>query len=118
MYKEEKLKNSHTVADYLMDFFNSEEYSEYLPKLNYEAIAPTYWKYRNRGYKSENDTLNDKGVVVKREFKIEIAPFIRKIKGQPSNDAIKLSKQLGVILEDGYTIVKPHTRTYNSSQSS
>lgn len=81
--------------------------------LKFSVISPSYWKYRDKNYKSENDVVNNKGVVVKREFEIEIAPFVRKIKGEPSLNALKLADKLGIILEEHHTIVKPHKRTYN-----
>lgn len=93
------------VLDLPMQYDNS--------KLKYNVISPQYWKYRNKNYISSNDKVDNKGVVVKREFKIEIAPFLRKINGEPSKDSLKLANKLGVILKKGYTIVKPHTRTYN-----
>lgn len=84
--------------------------------IKYDVISPKYWKYRDRGYKSENDEMDHKGVVIKREFEVEIAPFIRKINGEASKEAKDLAKKLGVILEDGHTIVKPHTRHYNKQK--
>lgn len=81
--------------------------------IKFSVIAPYYWKYRHKNYKSENDIVDSKGVVIKREFEIEIAPFVRKIKGQPSSEALKLADKLGVVLEEHHTIVKPHKRVYN-----
>ena len=82
-------------------------------KYEYDVISPTYWKYRNNGYVASGDKLNDKGLVIKREFQIDIAPFLRKVNNEASSEAKKLAISLGVELEKGYTIVKPHTRTYN-----
>lgn len=112
-YKEENNFNS---LNYVTHFFTGT--AKYTPdkELKYEVISPQYWKYRNRGYKSDNDEINLKGMVVKREFEIEIAPFIRKINGEASKEAKDLADKLGLILEKGYTIVKPHTRTYNKQK--
>ena len=48
--------------------------------------------------------------------KIIMKEYIRKIDGVASNEAKSLAKKLGVILEDGHTIVKPHTRHYNKQK--
>ena len=104
------------TIDYIIHFLDSMDIDEEFDDMKYEVISPTYWKYRNRGYKSENDKTDYKGVVIKREFEIEIAPFIRKIDGVASNEAKSLAKKLGVILEDGHTIVKPHIRHYNKQK--
>lgn len=80
--------------------------------LEYDIISPVYWKYRDKNYTSQNDTIRD-GVVVKREFQVEIAPFLRKINGEASEEAKALAKKLCINLDKGFTIVKPHTRTYN-----
>ena len=114
---EEGSSDSYYAIDYIMNFLLTAKSSVDKDKqLKYEVISPTYWKYRDRGYKSENDTTNSRGVVVKREFEIEIAPFLRKIKGTASSDAQVLAKKLGIVLENGHTIVKPHTRHYNTQK--
>ena len=48
--------------------------------------------------------------------KLIMKEYIRKIDGVASNEAKSLAKKLGVILEDGHTIVKPHTRHYNKQK--
>lgn len=106
-----------TTVDYVTSFFEMYDKDYYKYNIDYEVIAPYYWKYRDRNYKSDKDVVNHKGVIIKREYSVDIAPFIRKINGVPSKEAINLSKKLGVILEDGYTIVKPHTRTYNKVET-
>lgn len=82
-------------------------------ELVYDIISPTYWKYRDNGYTSSKDKVDNMGIVVKREFDVEVAPFLRKINGECGKEAKELAKKLGIVLKDGYTIVKPHTRTYN-----
>ena len=80
----------------------------------YDVISPVYWKYRDKGYTTENDVLSkDKNLILKREFEIDIAPFLRKINGTPSQEALTLARKLSIDLKDRYTIVKPHKRTYN-----
>lgn len=101
------------TIDYVTHFFEMYDDEHYANTPYYEVIAPEYWKYRDRNYVSDNDISDDRGVIIRREYSVEIAPFVRKINGEAGNDAIKLSKKLGIILEDGYTIVRPHTRTYN-----
>ena len=113
-YKKEQ--EGYRTCDYIVHFLGGIEMGEGFDKMSYEVISPKYWKYRDRGYKSENDKTDYKGVVIKREFEIEIAPFIRKIDGVASNEAKSLAKKLGVILEDGHTIVKPHIRHYNKQK--
>ena len=118
IYRKESVNIKQATMSYVMHFLLNTKGSvdDKEIELKYEVISPTYWKYRDRGYKSENDTTDHKGVVIKREFEIEIAPFLRKIKGTASSEAQALAKKLGIILENGYTIVKPHTRHYNSEQ--
>lgn len=99
-----------TTLEYIIDFFGIEDKKE---SIKYDIISPNYWKYRNKGYKTSGDKVDLSGVVIKREYEIEIAPFIRKIQGEPSKEAIKIANRLGVVLEKGNTIVRPHTRTYN-----
>lgn len=101
-------------SEYMATFSYVCDFLQGVPNNNeYEVISPTYWKYRGRGYKTDKDVTNSKGVVIKREFEIEVAPFLRKITGVCGVEAKKLAKELGIVLEEGYTIVKPHTRTYN-----
>lgn len=52
-------------------------------------------------------------MVIKREFEVGIAPYIRKINGNSSVEADNLAKKLGIDLEEGYTVVKEHKRVYN-----
>ena len=124
-YTKERNEDNLLAIEYIIHFLNVAKGSVINEKnifrsndtfLNYEVISPTYWKYRDRDYKSENDKIDHKGIVVKREFEIEIAPFIRKIGGEASNEAKSLAKKLGVVLKDGHTIVKPHTRHYNKQK--
>lgn len=116
VYKVEEVQNAPSTADYVSSFFGMYDDAHYKYKPNYEVIAPYYWKYRDKNYKSENDVVNDKGVVIKREYSIDVAPFIRKISGEPGKEAKALADKLGVILEQGYTIVKAHRRVYNKSK--
>lgn len=104
--------NYFNTLSYLLDFLGINPQTKD-KLLKYNVISPRYWKYRHNGYVSNNDKVDSRGVVIKREFEIEIAPFLRRINGEPSTEAITLANKLGVILEKGYTIVKPHTRTYN-----
>ena len=123
-YTKERCEGNPIALEYVLHFLNIAKGSVINEKhifrndtfLNYEVISPTYWKYRDRDYKSENDEIDHRGIVVKREFEIEIAPFIRKIQGKASNEAKSLAKKLGVVLKDGHTIVKPHTRHYNKQK--
>ena len=117
-YTKENTNIKHNTINYIGHFLKTTKGSvdDKDAKLKYEVISPTYWKYRDRGYKSENDTTDSRGIVVKREFEVEIAPFLRKINGTASNEAQTLAKKLGIVLEDGYTIVKPHTRHYNTKK--
>lgn len=112
--QETKADYFNTIS-YILDFLEIGK-SDMNSILKYSVISPVYWKYRNKGYISSNDKVNNAGVIVKREFEIEIAPFLRKISGKPSNEALELADKLGIFLEKGYTIVKPHTRTYNSQK--
>lgn len=120
IYKKESSNNTdiNPTISYIVHFLHTVKGSvdDKTAKLKYEVISPTYWKYRDRGYKSENDTTDHKGVVIRREFEVEIAPFLRKINGAASSEAQILAKKLGIVLEDGYTIVKPHTRHYNTKR--
>lgn len=113
VYKIETETNCPTTADYVSSFFELYNEDTYKYKPEYEVIAPYYWKYRNKDYKSSNDEVDSRGFVVRREYSVDIAPFIRKIGGEPSEESKELASKLGVILEDGYTIVKAHTRIYN-----
>ncbi|MFI3211391.1 MAG: hypothetical protein R3Y64_10140, partial [Peptostreptococcaceae bacterium] len=108
-----RLDNSELNSDIksfelIYDFFKIKENDNF----RYEVISPKYWKYRHKNYVSSSDVyLNNK--LVKREFDVEVSSYIRKINGKCSGEALELSKRLGVVLEDGYTIVKAHKRTYN-----
>lgn len=113
IYSVEEHLDISTTLDYVTSFFEIYDKDYYKYDVNYEVIAPYYWKYRDKEYKSSNDVVDHRGVIIKREYSVEIAPFVRKINGTPGKDAIELSKKLGIILEDGYTIVRPHIRTYN-----
>ena len=108
-----RLNDEIRISHYIFHFLNVfKEGVEDITLVEYDVISPSYWKYRNKNYISQNDTLRD-GIVVKREFEVEIAPYLRKINGEPSKEAKALAKKLCISLEEGYTIVKPHTRVYN-----
>ncbi|MFI3211390.1 MAG: hypothetical protein R3Y64_10135 [Peptostreptococcaceae bacterium] len=94
---------------YIYDFFEIEKYES---ELHYEVISPRYWKYRDKNYMSLNDTRLKNGTI-KREYEVHISSFIRKINGKCSNEVLELADKLGIDLEDGQTIVKAHSRTYN-----
>lgn len=112
--KDESGYGERTTIGYVLNFLCD---IESIDGLNYEVIAPTYWKYRGVGYSSSSDVVDSRGVVVKREFEIEVAPFLRKIKGECGLEACKLAKELGILLGKGYTIVKPHIRLYNKQRN-
>lgn len=115
-YYNQKNKTLEYIADFfeIEQLFDNENTNENIKdnNLEYDVISPSYWKYRNNNYISENDIVDNKGVVIKREFEVKIAPFIRKINSEASLEARNLAKKLCVKLEEGHTIVKPHVRTY------
>ncbi|MBQ8997131.1 MAG: hypothetical protein IJ086_00395 [Clostridium sp.] len=115
VYKDEINYGGLTTADYVSSFFELYEENHYKYKPEYEIIAPYYWKYRNKNYVSENDKIDNKGVIIRREYSIDVAPFVRKINGEAGIESQALAKKLGIILDPGYTIVNAHTRTYNKN---
>lgn len=95
------------IEEYIDDFLGIKRTNG----LNYTVISPYYWRYRNKGYVSKGDKVI-RGVVVKREVEVDIAPFLRRA-NSCSNSAIVYAKTIGLDLPKGYTIVKPHKRVYN-----
>lgn len=117
--------NHRSFIDYIFDLLGMVDFMDLAKKhglspdmetrkLEYEVLAPIYWKYRDKNYLSPKETANlSRGMKLKREFSIDIAPYIRKINGEPSKEALELARRISLTLGPGYTVVKPHTRTYN-----
>lgn len=102
---------SEEVLNLIQDFYGIEETNS-----KYEIISPYYWKYRGQNYETSNEKDKRlKGLKVKREHEIKINSFVRKIKGNPSQEALSLARKLYIELEPNTTIVKEHTRVYNKN---
>lgn len=110
------LKHVEDVIDILLDFYGIEDENKPNNNLDYEVLSPYYWKYRNNNYETKNEKeTRVSGKKVKREHEIKISSFIRKINGNPSNEALTLAKRLCIELEPNTTVVKEHTRTYSKN---
>lgn len=107
------LKYVDEVIDILLDFYGIEE-QNINKKFEYEVLSPYYWKYRDNNYETKNEKKDRIiGKKIKREHTVKISNFIRKINGNPSNEALYLAKKLCIELEPNTTIVKEHTRNYS-----
>lgn len=101
--------NAFEACGVILDFYGVTE-----SPIDYDVLAPYYWKYRFTNYEtSDEKNARLKGVKVKREYEIEINSFVRKVNGNPSKEALALAKKLFIELEPNHTIVKKHSRTYN-----
>lgn len=104
------------IISILFDFYNIEweECSGRITSDDYEVLSPYYWKYRNNNYETDNERESRlSGKKIEREHIIKVSSFVRKIKGNPSKEALSLAKELCIELEPNTTIVKEHIRTYH-----
>lgn len=109
------LRHLDEVIDILLDFYGIED-GDSNKKFEYEVLSPYYWKYRDNNYETKNEKKDRiAGKKVKREYEVKISSFIRKINGNPSNEALSLAEKLCIELKPNTTIVKEHTRTYGKT---
>lgn len=99
------------VIMHILKFYGTREVD-----YTHEVLSPYYWKYRENKYETSSErNQRVAGVRVKREHLVDIAPTVRKINGKPSKEAIELAGKLCINLDEGYTLVREHTRTYNKT---
>ena len=109
-------KQTH-ISNYIFNFLgtypNWYDTSRAEEAIDFIVISPYYWKYRHKDYSSYGDIKDKNGVVIKREFEVNVGAFLRKIDGTASKEAKEYAHKICLNLEEGYTVVRPHIRTYN-----